>query len=163
MRAVNRGDVAEALRLVDDSHVQLREDRQTLRAVEAALRDLAPVPVERGDTFIGPLARRLGLRAATLRTWERAGIVTPRRDRATGYRVYGPADVRDVRLAHQLRRGGYPLARIAPLLAQVRAAGGVAPLAATLREWHERLTARGRAMLTGAAALDAYLVGFDGG
>ncbi|WP_371821510.1 TioE family transcriptional regulator [Catellatospora sp. IY07-71] len=157
MQAVNRDAADDALRLIDESHAQLLDDRRTLQAVEAALRDLAPVPQERGDTFIGPLARRLGLRPATLRKWERAELVEPRRDPHTGYRVYSAADVRNARLAHQLRRGGYRLEQIAPLLAQVRAAGGVAPLESMLHDWRTRLTARGRAMLTGAAALDAYL------
>ncbi|MCP2351492.1 TioE family transcriptional regulator [Nonomuraea roseoviolacea] len=157
MQAVNRDATDDALRIIDESHAQLLDDRRTLLAVEAALRDLAPVPQERGDTFIGPLARRLGIRPATLRKWERSGLVRPRRDPQTGYRVYGAADVRDVRLAHQLRRGGYLLEQIAPLIGQVRSAGGVAPLESTLREWGERLSARGRAMLAGAAALDAYL------
>ncbi|GAA2711940.1 TioE family transcriptional regulator [Micromonospora olivasterospora] len=157
MQAVNRGATDDAFRLIDESHGQLLDDRRTLQAVDAALRDLAPVPQERGDTFIGPLARRLGIRPATLRTWERAGVVQPRRDPQTGYRVYSAADVRDARLAHQLRRGGYLLERIAPLLAQVRSAGGVAPLESALRDWQARLSARGRAMLTGAAHLDAYL------
>lgn len=35
--------------------------------------------------------------------------------------------------------------------------GPVAPLESMLRDWHARLSARGGAMLTGAAALDAYL------
>ncbi|GAA1267653.1 TioE family transcriptional regulator [Sphaerisporangium rubeum] len=157
MQAVNRGAIDDALRLIDDSHGRLLDDRRTLQAVDAALRDLAPVPQERGDTFIGPLARRLGLRPATLRKWENAGLVQPRRDPRTGYRVYSAADVRDVRLAHQLRRGGYLLDQIAPLIAQVRAAGGVAPLESTLRDWQARLSARGRAMLQGAADLHAYL------
>ncbi|MER7209567.1 MerR family transcriptional regulator [Streptosporangium sp. NPDC000239] len=157
MRAVNRGALEEALRLLDDSHAQSLEDRRTLQAVEVALGDLVPVPQERGDVFIGPLAGRLGVRPATLRKWEKAGLVRPRRDPKTGYRVYGAAEVRDVRLAHQLRRGGYPLERIAPLIAQVRAAGGVVPLESALGEWRARLAARGRAMLAGAAALDAYL------
>lgn len=107
--------------------------------------------------FVGTLARRLGIRPATLRKWERAGVVRPRRDPQTGYRVYSAADVRDVLLAHQLRRGGYLLEQVAPLIAQVRSAGGVAPLASTLRDWQARLSARSRAMLAGAAALDAYL------
>ncbi|MFF4623248.1 TioE family transcriptional regulator [Nonomuraea jabiensis] len=166
MREVNGGAVEEALRLIDESHAQLLDDRRTLLAVERALRDLTAeekpeAPAERpgpdGVTFIGPLARRLGIRPATLRKWERAGLVDPRRDPQTGYRVYTAADVRDARLAHQLRRGGYLLEQIAPLLAQVRSAGGIAPLEATLRDWRARLTARGRAMLTGAAGLDAYL------
>ena len=157
MRAVNRGSTEDALRLIDESHCQLLDDRRILQAVEAALRDLAPVPQERGDTFIGPLAKRLGIRPATLRKWENAGLVRPRRDPQTGYRIYSAADVRDVRLAHQLRRGGYLLEQIAPLIAQVRSAGGVAPLESTLRDWHARLSSRGRAMLKGAADLDACL------
>ena len=157
MQAVHRGAVDEALRLIDDSHAQLLDDRRTLLAVAAAVQDLEPVPPEKGDVFVGPLARRLGVRPATLRKWEAAGLVTPRRDPRTGYRVYGPAEVRDARLTHQLRRGGYRLDQIAPLLAQVRAAGGVEPLEAVLGHWRSRLTARGRALLAGAAALDAYL------
>ncbi|KOT90508.1 MerR family transcriptional regulator [Streptomyces sp. NRRL F-5755] len=164
MQAVNADAPEEALRLIDESHAQLLEDRRTLRAVENALRDLAPATAPEpatdsrtGGTFVGQLAAQLGIRPATLRKWERAGLVRPRRDPLTGYRVYDEADVRDARLAHQLRRGGYLLEQIAPLLAQVRAAGGLEPLEATLHDWHGRLSARGRAMLTGAAELDAYL------
>jgi len=159
MQAINQGATEDALRLIDESHAQLLDDRRTLQAVEAALRDLNPVPQERGDTFVGPLARRLGIRPATLRKWERAGLVQPRRDPQTGYRVYRGADVRDALLVHQLRRGGYRLEQIAPLIAQVRSAGGVAPVESMLRDWHARLSARSRAMLVGAAALDAYLGG----
>ncbi|MEU9624524.1 TioE family transcriptional regulator [Streptomyces sp. NPDC048155] len=165
MRAVNQGVVDEAFRLIDESHAQLLDDRRTLQAVENALRDLASTTVSEpdaavsgpGGTFIGPLAEALGIRPATLRAWERAGLVRPRRDPLTGYRVYDVADVRDARLAHQLRRGGYLLEQIAPLIAQVHAAGGLEPLESALGDWHGRLSARGRAMLTGAAELDAYL------
>ncbi|MEU5608873.1 TioE family transcriptional regulator [Streptomyces sparsogenes] len=170
MRAVNEGAVEEAFRLLDESHAQLLDDRRTLQAVETALRDLAPTTAAGreaaagraagpapGGTFIGPLAGKLGIRPATLRKWERAGLVRPRRDPHTGYRVYDEADVRDARLTHQLRRGGYLLEQIAPLIAQVRAAGGLEPLEAALGDWRRRLSARGRAMLTGAAELEAYL------
>ena len=47
--------------------------------------------------------------------------------------------------------------KIAMLLEQVRAAGGVEPLEATLGDWRDGLTWRGRAMLAAAAALDVYL------
>ncbi|KOG37078.1 TioE family transcriptional regulator [Streptomyces resistomycificus] len=168
MRAVNQGAVEEAFRLIDESHAQLLDDRRTLQAVESALSDLEPVTAPEpgvkpgavsgpGGMFIGPLAEKLGIRPATLRKWEGAGLVRPRRDPRTGYRVYDQADVRDARLAHQLRRGGYLLEQIAPLIARVRAAGGLEPLEAALRDWHGRLSARGRAMLTGAAELEAYL------
>ncbi|MEU1201579.1 TioE family transcriptional regulator [Streptomyces sp. NPDC005813] len=170
MRAVNDGSTEEAFRLIDESHAQLLDDRRTLQAVESALRGLAPITASEADmdsepavmsgsggTFIGPLAGKLGVRPATLRKWEQAGLVNPRRDPQTGYRVYDEADVRDARLAHQLRRGGYLLEQIAPLIAQVRAAGGLEPLEAALRDWRDRLSARGRAMLAGAGELEAYL------
>ncbi|MBE1573691.1 TioE family transcriptional regulator [Amycolatopsis roodepoortensis] len=157
MRAVNQDAVEEALRLIDESHAQLLDDRRTLQDVAAAIRDLEPVAQERGETFVGPLARKLGVRPATLREWERAGLLRPGRDPKTGYRVYSAADVRDAKLTHQLRRGGYLLERIAPVLDQVRSAGGVVPLESALRDWHSRLSARGRALLSGAAALESYL------
>lgn len=162
MRAVNTGDVDAALTLLDESHAQLLRDRETLAAVEKALRDLAssetPAAPRRGEeVFIGRLARRLGVGPATLRKWERAGLLDPRRDPETGYRVYSPADVRDARLAHQLRRGGYLLRRIAPLIEQVRHAGGVGPLEATLDGWRAGLTTRGLSMLAAAAELSAYV------
>jgi DNA-binding transcriptional MerR regulator len=166
MRAVNAGDVDAALALLDESHAQLLRDRETLAAVEKALRDLTssetPAPPRRGarrgeEVFIGQLARRLGVGPATLRKWERAGLLNPRRDSETGYRVYSPADVRDARLAHQLRRGGYLLRQIAPLIERVRHAGGVGPLEATLDGWRARLTTRGLSMLAAAAELSAYV------
>ncbi len=84
MRAANAGDLPEALRLIDGSHALLAEDRRTLDAVRTALDHLPPEPDAPGHppaaaTHIGPLAHRLGLRPATLRAWERAGLVTPSR------------------------------------------------------------------------------------
>ena len=170
MRAVNEGAAEEAFRLIDESHAQLLDDRRTLQAVESALRDLEPTTAYGSDAgagpdassgpvdrFIGPLAEELGIRPATLRKWERAGLMSPRRDPLTGYRVYDESDVRDARLSRQLRRGGYLLEQIAPLIAQVRSAGGLEPLEAALADWRGRVSARGRAMLTGAAELEAYL------
>jgi DNA-binding transcriptional MerR regulator len=163
LRAVNEGASGEAFRLIDESHAQLLEDRRTLHAVDSALRDLAPtivpgpIPPKPGGMLIGPLAGKLGIRPATLRKWERAGLVRPYRDPQTGYRRYDEAGVRDARLTHQLRRGGYLLEQIAPLIAQVRTAGGLEPLEAAVRDWHARLSARGRAMLSGASELEAYL------
>jgi DNA-binding transcriptional MerR regulator len=161
MRAVNAADMDTALTLLDESHAQLLQDRDTLAAVDTALRYLgsseAQAPPQRGEMFIGQLARQLGIVPATLRKWEKAGLIEPHRDPDTGYRVYTSADVRDARLAHQLRRGGYLLRQIAPLIAQVRHSGGIEPLEATLAQWRARLSARGLSMLTAASELSTYL------
>jgi DNA-binding transcriptional MerR regulator len=167
MRAVNRGDLDAALRVIDRGHALLQRDRETLDAVETAVSAAtAPALPETGApprppsgtaVTVGTLAHRLDVRPATLRTWERTGILRPARDPATGYRVYSPADVRDAELAHLLRRGGYRLCYIAGVLDRVRDAGGTEPLTESLRQWRERLTERGVAMLTAAARLAEYL------
>ncbi|MEV0394218.1 TioE family transcriptional regulator [Polymorphospora rubra] len=160
MRAVHRGDLDAAFQVIDAGHAQLAGDRETLDSVEAAIGVLVDRPTaDRPDRSlpVGAVAHRLGVTAATLRKWERAGILVPRRDRATRHRVYGADDVRDAELAHLLRRGGYPLAHIATVLEHVRGAGGAEPLAGSLADWRQRLAARGRAMLTAAARLDDYL------
>lgn len=157
LRAVNSGSGETAYRLIDQSHAELLRDRETLDEVALALTELKPTPDEQPAPTIGELAHRLGLHPATLRKWESAGILGPHRSPATGYRHYGSEAVRDANLAHQLRRGGYLLSQIATVVAQVRDAGGIAPLEDTLRTWRSALRQRSRAMLDGSAELARYL------
>lgn len=79
---------------------------------------------------IGHLVHRLGVSPATLRKWERAGVLSPRGDPRTGQRQYDAADARDARLAHLLRRGGH-------LLDHIAAAGRLADYLdyAPMRQW----------------------------
>lgn len=92
-----------------------------------------------------------------MRNYE-GGRLLPTAERSLhSHRTYPPAAVRDAHLVHQLRRGGYLLRQIAPVVAQVQDAGGVAALEATLGDWRARLTDRGLAMLTAAAELSRYV------
>lgn len=163
MRAVGRGAQEAALRAIDESHLRLLRDRETLDAVEAAVGALTRPATTAGPDRpipIGALAHRLDVVPATLRAWERAGILVPARE--GGARRYRSDDVRDAELAHLLRRGGYPLAHIAVVVDQVRRAGGPEPLAASLSDWRARLDVRARAMLTAAGRLADYLEVSDG-
>ncbi|MFC9788421.1 MerR family transcriptional regulator [Rhodococcus sp. NPDC127528] len=160
MRATNQGDAESAYRLIDAAHVALLAERDTRTEVAAALGALStaiPARVHGPPLTVGELARRLGVHPATLRTWEADGILRPERDRATGYRQYGPDCVRDAEIARQLRRGGYPLSQVARFLVSLREAGGADALSAFLDAWQDRLTMRSRNLLAGAAQLDAYL------
>jgi DNA-binding transcriptional MerR regulator len=100
-------------------------------------------------------------RTGPRRRWERAGLLRPGRDRATGYRVYTPGDVRDAQIIGQLRRGGYLLAQIAPLLAELRDATSPASAAAAIADRRARLHARARAMLRASAEVGHYLQARD--
>ncbi|MBF6356942.1 MerR family DNA-binding transcriptional regulator [Nocardia higoensis] len=161
MRALHRGDLDTALHTVDRGHVQLVRDRETLDQVRSATDHLAtesPDPEKvTGTRSIGELARLLRLSPATLRAWERAGVLGPTRDPHTGYRVYRPADIRDARLAHLLRRGGYPPAHIAAVVDHLRTAGSADTLTDSLVRWQAKLTAHSLAMLDAAALLGVYI------
>ncbi|MVU83904.1 MerR family DNA-binding transcriptional regulator [Nocardia sp. ET3-3] len=162
MTAIHEDDLDTALLIIDRGHQQSLRDRDTLDTVRRAVRHLTsdteadPAP-ETGAWSIGELAHRLHVTAATLRKWERAGILLPARESATGYRRYGAPDIRDAELAHLLRRGGYPLDHIATVIQQVRAAGGTDSLARALEDWRARLTAQSLAMLDAAGRLGHYL------
>ncbi|MFF7795284.1 MerR family transcriptional regulator [Streptomyces sp. NPDC007991] len=160
MRALH-DDVPGALALVDAAHAALHEERVSLRAASEALELLAaepPAPLPRsGGLRIGEVAALLGVRTSALRVWEGAGLLTPSRERGTGYRVYEPADVRDARLVHTLRRSHYLFDQIRPVLQGLRREGSSEALRAAVAARGQALTARSRAMIEGAAALHAHL------
>lgn len=158
LSAIHEDDLERALTLVGRGHEQLLRDRETLNAVRRSAEHLTgPEEHPRGPDSIGGLAHRLGVTAATVRAWERAGILAPARNPATGYRVFTAADIRDAELTHLLRRGGYPLQHIATVVEQVRTAGGTTSLVDALETWQQKLTDRGLAMLHAAGLLSEYL------
>ena len=161
MRRVHAGDVPGALALVDAAHAALHEERVSLRAASEALQALAreqPDPAPRsGGLRIGEVAALVGVRTSALRVWEAAGLLAPEREHGTRYRVYGPADVRDARLIHILRRSHHLLDQIRPVLQGLRREGSSEALRAAIAARGEALAGRTRAMLEGAGRLDGYL------
>ncbi len=161
MTALHSDGLDEALTVIDRGHERLLRDRETLAAVRQAVDHLTsaapPAPVDPDTRTIGELAHQLRVTPATVRNWERAGILTPARDPATGYRVFAAADLRDAEVAHLLRRGGYPLEHIATVVRQIRTAGDTETLSRALTDWQRKLTAQGAAMLKAATQLSHYL------
>ncbi|MFI9505431.1 MerR family transcriptional regulator [Nocardia sp. NPDC052566] len=162
LRAAHRGDDATVFRIIDQAHTDALRERETLDDVAATLNALATAPTAPENPLtIGALAHQLGMHPASLRKWEQAGVLRPQRDPSTGYRVYAPNTVRDARIAGELRRGGYPLARIRLFLDELHTAGDTTTLADTLHEWRTRLSYRGRVMLSAGYELDRYLTMID--
>ncbi|WP_174183703.1 MerR family transcriptional regulator [Nocardia barduliensis] len=163
MRELHRGALDSALMVIHHGHNQLLRDHETLVAVRKAIAGLTakfgalPDDSRTEVRTVGELANRLRVTPATLRNWEAAGILTPARDRSTGYRVYRADDIRDAELAHLLRRGGYGLEYIATVVERIRTAGGGAAVAAALDDWQRKLTAQGVAMIDAAGRLGQYL------
>jgi len=167
MQAVHAGDVARALAVIDSCHAAVHEQRLALEAAGEALEALAqqppdapeftPQPAGSGRLRIGEVAARLGVRTSALRVWEAAGLLAPRRERGTGYRVFDPSDVRDAQLVRMLRQGRYPMHRIRSVLDGLRHTGSTAALREAMAERRTTLTHRSQTMLQGAARLHRYL------
>jgi DNA-binding transcriptional MerR regulator len=80
--------------------------------------------VESELVAIGEVARRSGLTVSALRYYDEAGVLVPIVvDSASGYRFYGPTQVRLARLVARLRRVGLPVAVLRQVVADPRAAG----------------------------------------
>ncbi|WP_200303969.1 MerR family transcriptional regulator [Streptomyces adelaidensis] len=161
MRTVHDGDVPGALALVDEAHAALHAERVSLRAASEALETLAGERPEDDvpgtDLLIGEVAALLGVRTSTLRVWEAAGLLSPRRERGTGYRHYAPDEVRDARFILSLRRNHYLLDQIRPVLDDLRLEGGTSALRSAIGTRHAALTTLTTAMLEGAGHLHTYL------
>lgn len=163
MRTVHEGDTGAALALIDESHAALHEERRSLEATGIALEAVAeqtPALQEESSRInlpIGAAARRLGVRASTLRTWEAAGLLAPSRGPATRYRAYRSTDLRDAQMIRMLRLGRYRLEEIAPILEGLHRTGSTDALRTAIAQRQLELTDRARHMLEASSRLHNYL------
>jgi DNA-binding transcriptional MerR regulator len=178
MHALLAGDVPRALALLDAGHATLHAERAALHTTATALEAVAgrvdgsgvvdggPVDGSRSvdggsvaagrggpELSVGELAAELGVRPSALRVWEAAGLLTPRRERVTGYRRYRPAEIRDARMIRMLRQNWYPLPQIGPILDGLRRTGSSEALREAVARRQAELTRRSAALLEGAAHL----------
>ncbi|MER6951877.1 MerR family transcriptional regulator [Nonomuraea sp. NPDC000554] len=161
VRAVHRSPASRVLALLDAAHARLDTERAELRQAEEAARAISSEPIEDVRAFdsmsVSELATALGVRPSTLRHWDAEDLVVPDRDPARGTRRYTPAQVRDARIVHQLRKAGYRIAPLRALMPELRRARRSDDVAAALAARDAGIAARSRALLDGAAALSAVL------
>ncbi|GAB2669423.1 MerR family transcriptional regulator [Arenimonas aestuarii] len=62
---------------------------------------------------IGEAARRVGVSPATLRLYERRGLLPPAKRSLSGYRKYSAEDLRRARLVRRARKLGLSMAEVA--------------------------------------------------
>lgn len=151
---------SNVLALLDAAHARLHTERRELALAREAAEAIAAEPlgdVRPSDAMsISELATALGVRPSTLRHWEAEGLLTPQRD-AAQQRRYTPDQVRDARIIHQLRMAGYRITPLKALMPQLRRADGHEDLMTMLATRDANIDTRSRALLEGAAALNAVI------
>lgn len=162
VRAAHRFPASRVvLALLDAAHARLDAERAQLRQAKDAVRAISGEPIDDvrpSDAMsISELAAALGVRPSTLRHWEAEDLVVPDRDPARGTRRYTPAQVRDARIVHQLRKAGYRIAPLRALIPQLRRARRLADVTSALAARDADIAARSKALLDGAAALSVVL------
>lgn len=162
LRAAHSLPMSELLALLDEAHARLHSERRELQVAREAVAAISAEPIDdprRTDAMtVSMLADALGIPASTLRHWDAEGLVVPAREPGGGRaRSYSPADVRDARIVHQLRQAGYRIAPLRQLMPLLRRGRRREDVDAALRVRQDSVTTRSRALLQGAAALDAAL------
>ncbi|MEU5011655.1 MerR family transcriptional regulator [Streptomyces sp. NPDC021749] len=162
VRAVHRFPASQtALALLDAAHARLHAERTELSQAKEAAQAISGEPIDdvrASDSMtISELATALGVRPSTLRHWDAEGLVVPERDPVRGTRRYAPAQVRDARIVHQLRKAGYRIAPLRTLMPELRCARRSEDVASALAARDAGIAARSQALLDGAAALSAVL------
>ena len=67
--------------------------------------------------LIGSVAKKSGIPAKTIRYYEGIGLIDSAERAASGYRVYGEADVETLRFIHRARSLGFSVNDVASLIA----------------------------------------------
>ncbi|WP_245885713.1 MerR family transcriptional regulator [Xylanimonas oleitrophica] len=161
MRQIRAMPTADAVAHVCDLHARLNQEREQALAARHALTAISTEattdssPAD-GDTMtITELAGALGVRASTLRFWEREGLVHPERvptSAGTARRYPAPA-IREARITTALRAAGYRIPEVRHAITAVRELQEVSRSLAALDERLALIAQRSLALLRAGAAL----------
>ena len=151
MQSVHAGDSDGAVAYIQHCHAQLDRRRTELLATLELLRVTAAVdtPVRlRRPVTIGAAARLVGVEVVALRLWERQGLLAPRRDRTSGYRLYDARQIQQVQVVALLWPAGYSVDAIRQVLTCL-ASGNVASAIAAAEPAGRRTGGGGTAVRRG--------------
>lgn len=157
LRAVHDDDLPAALAAVDRSHAALDHERSRLAATLEALDGDLPerLRIQR-PLRIGDAAAAVGVPTSTLRAWERRDLLSPGRERGTGYRVYDQAELTRARVIAMLRRSRYSVAAVRDVVAAM-VAGDPARTRTALASRQRELDQASARRMRATAALHLYV------
>ncbi|MFC5727801.1 MULTISPECIES: MerR family transcriptional regulator [Nocardioides] len=128
MREIRVQPPDQASALICGFHARLNDEREQALAARCALESIRAeattdaAPVEGDSMTITGLSQALGVKASTLRFWEKVGLVAPERvaTRAGTARRYTVTAIREARITAALRAGGYRIPDVQKAITAVR-------------------------------------------
>jgi DNA-binding transcriptional MerR regulator len=157
LRAVHNDDLPTALAVVDHSHATLDHERIQVAAMLEALDGELPERLRiHRPLRVGDAAAAVGVRPSTLRVWERRGLLSPGRERSTGYRSYDQTQLTRARVVTMLRRSRYSVAAVREVMAAM-VAGDPARTRTALASRQRELDRASVQRVRATAALYRYL------
>ena len=161
MREIRTLPRDQAAALLSSFHTALDRERNDALAAQRALHVIRAEalveaePVERDSMTITELADALGVRASTLRFWEKSGLVVPQRvaTQASTARRYPPAAVSQARITATLRAAGYRIPDVQHAMTAIRQFGDQGDPLTALESHVEHIAQRTLALLRAGAVL----------
>ncbi|MHB8597684.1 MAG: MerR family DNA-binding transcriptional regulator [Ktedonobacteraceae bacterium] len=162
MQALHRGELSNALALIDTRHAELASKRlqveQTLAALHALAAQSAPPPGTRHlqQFRVGEAAKQVGVRVSALHFWEQQGLLHPLRDQNSRYRLYDEQQMHRLRMVVLLRDAGYNFNIILSVLDEL-AAGRPEKAIVAVEKRREELTRTSWACIEALALFQRYV------
>lgn len=131
MRDIRQLPRTQAAALINGLHAELDAERKQALSARRALVSINDetatdaVPVDDDSMTITELSHALGVRASTLRFWEKVGLLAPERvptPAGTARRYRLPA-IREARVTAALRAGGYRIPEVQAAITAIRDLG----------------------------------------
>lgn len=145
----------QAVALVNSFHIAFAREREDALAAQRALQMIRAeasdeaAPTSEDIMTITELAEALGVRASTLRFWEKAGLVIPDRvtTRVGAARRYPVPAIREARITATLRAAGYRIPDVQNAMRSIRQLHDIDEPYKALENHVEAITQRTLALL----------------
>ncbi|WP_028563695.1 MerR family DNA-binding transcriptional regulator [Paenibacillus pinihumi] len=123
MRKINRGDITDALWLVNSQLCLTQEEKHRAEEIMGMIRsaDFGYYRnVKLNSTMtIGQAAEIAGVNASAIRHWEKEGLIASERDAQNGYRIFTLPELRKILVISSLRKTIYYIENLKDLLSEL--------------------------------------------
>ncbi|WP_369201940.1 MerR family transcriptional regulator [Streptomyces sp. PU-14G] len=161
MREIRLRPPRQGTALICGFHARLNDEREQALAARLALESIRAeaatdaAPGEADSMTITELSQALGVKASTLRFWEKSGLVAPDRvtTRAGTARRYPLTAIREARITAALRASGYRIPDVQKAVTAIRDLHDVSHSLAALDTRLEAISQRALALLRAGTQL----------